>query len=79
MCKEILSQLHEAHQGAVGTVDWPGLANDIINVVSSCRQCQNHLTSNIKQPITIKPNLIHLFQEAVADFCIHAGKLFHHD
>ena len=43
--------------------------------MSSCRQCQNHLTSNIKQPKTIKPNLIHLFQEAVADFCIHAGKI----
>ena len=81
MRREILNQLHEAHQGAVRTkqraqltVYWPGLTNDIDNVVSSCRQCQDHLPSNTKQPIIIKPKPTRPFQEVAADFCVHAGK-----
>ena len=42
--------------------------------MSSCRQCQDHFPSNIKQPIIIKPNPTHPFQEITADFCVHAGK-----
>ena len=84
MCSEILNQLHEAHQGEVCTkqqaqlaVYWPGLANDIDNVVSSCRHCQDHLPSNTQHPIIIKPKPTHPFQEIAADYCVHAGKLPH--
>ena len=45
------------------------------NVVSCCRQCQDHLVSNIQQLITVKPNPIHSFEEVAADFCVHAGKI----
>ena len=53
MHREILEQLHASHQDVVRTkqqagltVYWPGLNNDIENIVSSCRQCQDYLPSN---------------------------------
>ena len=58
MRREILEQLLASHQGVVRTkqraghtVYWPGLNNDIENIVSSCRQCQDYLPSNAKEPI----------------------------
>ena len=43
-------------------------------MVSSYRQCQDHLPSNTKQPIIIKPKPTRPFQEVAADVCVHAGK-----
>ena len=81
MRREVLNQLHEAHQGVVRTkqrakltVYWPGLDNDIDNLVSACNQCQNYLPSNVKEPIILKPKPAYPFQEIAADFCHHAGR-----
>ena len=81
MRQEILSLLHESHQGSVRTkqrarltVYWPGIDNDIDNVVLSCRKCQDHLPSNTKEPIISKPKPTRPFQAVAADFCSHAGK-----
>ena len=81
MHREILEQLHAAHQGAVSTkqqagltVHWPGLNNNIENIVSSCSQCQDHLPSNAKEPIIFKAWPVRPFQEAAADLCHHAGR-----
>ena len=47
---EVLSQLHESHQGSVRTksrarliVYWHGLDNDLDNIVLSCKHCQERL------------------------------------
>jgi len=47
MRKQVLSELHDSHQGAVHakknahlTVYWPCIDNDIENIVISCKQCQ---------------------------------------
>ena len=78
--QEILTQLHESHQGSVRTkqrarlsVYWPGINNDIDSVILSCQQCQDHLPSNPKKPLTQKPKPERPFQEIALDFCSHAG------
>ena len=43
--REVLNHLHSSHQGIEKTrrarqiVYWPGINNDIANIVSSCRKC----------------------------------------
>jgi hypothetical protein len=56
MRREILTNLHDSHQGSVRTkpralltVYWLGINNDINNVILTCRKCQDLLPSNIKQ------------------------------
>ena len=84
MHREVLTSLHESHQGSVCTkerarlvVYWPGLDNDIDNVLSSCKQCQDHLPSNPRELIPFKPRPSRPFQELSVDFfCSHAGHNF---
>ena len=52
---------------------WPGLDNDIDNMVSQCTQCQTHLRSHPKEPLISRRRPAWPFQEIVADFCYHAG------
>jgi len=56
------------------TVYWPGIDNDIDNAVLGCRQCQEHLPSNHKEPLIHKNTPNRPFQELAADFCSHAGQ-----
>lgn len=81
MRKQILNNLHEAHQGAVRTkqrarltVYWPGIDNDIENVVRACQHCQDHLPSNTKEPIITKDRPTRPFQELAVDLCSYAGQ-----
>jgi len=83
MRKQVLSELYNSHQGAVPTkqcshltVYWPGIDNDIENIVIRCKQCQDHLPYNHKEPILLKPTPVRPFQEVAADFCLHGGKLY---
>ena len=83
MHKTILAHLHLAHQGitltkqrARLTLYWPGMDNDIENIITSCTQCQDHLPSNHKEPLQAKPRPVRPFQEAAADFCYHAGRSY---
>ena len=83
MQQQILQELHSAHQGTVRTklraqpiAYWPGINNDINNTIPSCKQCQDHLPSNPKEPLTPKPKPCRPFQEIAADFCHHAGHDF---
>ena len=55
MRRQVLISLHESHQGSVRTKErarlsiyWPGIDNDIDNVVLSCKMCQDRLPSNNK-------------------------------
>ena len=75
MRRSILSQLHESHQGAVRTkqrarltVYWPGLDNDVDNIVSQCTHCQSHLPSHNKEPMIAKPQPSRPFEELATDF-----------
>ena len=83
MRRDVLTSLHKSHQGSVRTkerarlvVYWPGLDNDIDNVISSCKQCQDYLPSNPREPITFKPKPSRPFEELAVDFCSHAGHDF---
>ena len=81
MHNQILTNLHEAHQGALRTkqcarlmVYWPGLDNDIDNVILACQQCQDHLPSNTKESIIHKARPTRPFQEIAMDLCSYAGQ-----
>ena len=78
---QVLTNLHEAHQGALRTkqrarltIYWPGLDNDIDNIILNCQQCQDHLPSNNKEPIIQKPRPSQPFQEVAVDLCSYAGQ-----
>ena len=73
MRREVLRHLHESHQGLVRTKQ---LDNDIDNIISSCKQCQDHLPSNPREPIAFKPTPGRPFQELAIDFCAYAGHDF---
>ena len=78
MQRDILAQLHESGQGSVCTKQWarltmywPGIDNDI---VLACKQCQNYLPSNPREPITFKPKPSCTILEAAGYFCSYAGQ-----
>ena len=55
---KVLKSLHTAHLGiektkarARQTVYWPGLTNDIVQLVSECRTCERHSANNFKEPL----------------------------
>ena len=83
MRHEILSKLHESHQGSVRTkqrarlsVYWPGIDNCIDSVILSCKHCQEHLPSHPKEPLVVKPRPARPFQEIAMDFCSYGGHDF---
>ena len=83
MRQKVLANLHESHQGAVRTKErarlslyWPGIDNDIDNVVLSCKKCQDRLPSNCKEPIMSKPKPSRPFQEIAVDFGSYGGQQF---
>ena len=83
MRPQILSDLHESHQGIVQTkqqarltVHLPGMDNNIHNMITLCQLCQENLPSNHKEPAIFKPKPLHPFQEIADDFCTYGGKQF---
>ena len=45
-------------------------------VILKCKQCQDHLPSNTKEPIIQKPAPGRPFQEVAVDFCSYAGDTY---
>ena len=81
--QKVLSDLHNSHQGLVRTkqrarltVYWPGIDNEIENTILSCQLCQDHLPSNPKEPLTLKPKPQRPFQELAVDYCSYGGQQF---
>ena len=79
----MLSRLHEAHQGIARsqararlTIYWPDIDGDIENYVKGCRHCQNHLPSNTKEPLLLKPVPARPFQQVAVDFASYGGRRF---
>ena len=81
--QEVLQQLHSSHQGIERTrrrarqsVYWPGIDNDIKNVVASCRKCQQLLPSQQREPLMTEPEPAYPFQSVSADYFSYAGKQY---
>ena len=81
--QKVLSDLHSSHQGLVRTkqrghltVYWPGMDNDIEYTILSCQFCQDHLPSNTKELLTLKPKPQRPFQELEIDYCSYGGQQF---
>lgn len=81
MRKEILKRLHSSHQGIEKTrrrarqcVYWPGINNDVENVVKSCKQCQILLPSQQKETMIQDPLPKRPFQIVSADYFQFAGR-----
>ena len=77
------SWLHDAHQGIAHsqararlTIYWPGIDQDIEAFVQGCRHCQDHLPSNVKEPMFNKQIPDRPLQEVAADFASYGGKQF---
>ena len=43
---------------------------------TACKQCQDYMTSNPKEPLQPKPRPSYPFQEVAVDFCQHAGRYY---
>ena len=81
LCQQVLTQLHKSHQGTVRTkqrahlsIYWPGIDNDIDNIILECQTCQDCLPSNVKEPLIQQPRPDRPFQEITIDFCSYAGR-----
>jgi len=71
---EILKRLHASHQGLTRTrrraqeaVFWPGIGNDIGQVVNGCERCQVKLPSLPKEPLRTDPKPEYPFEQVSCD------------
>ena len=78
----LLSLLHLGHSGIGKTRElakqlyyWPGMSNDIKNLVSSCPACLEHLPSQPSQPLQTTKSTFPL-EHTSADLFSYAGKDF---
>ena len=81
--KSVLAQLHASHQGiektkrrARQTVYWPGISNDIKNIVEACESCQQNRPSLQKEPMILDPLPNRPFSEVSMDLFSTGGKYF---
>ena len=81
--KDVLQSLHASHQGEERTkrrarqvVYWPGVDNDVSNVVRSCKQCRTHQQAQQKEPIIQEETPSRVFEAASADFFEYAGRTY---
>ena len=81
--KSVLQSLHAAHQGEVRTkrrarqtVYWPGVDQDVSNVVKSCQTCQLHQPAQQKEPIVQEQTPSRVFEAVSADFFQYAGRTY---
>ena len=84
MRREVLRQLHASHQGIERTrrrarlcVYWPGIDNDIANIVSSCSVCRAMRPSQPREPMWQEDTAPgRVFESVSADFFHVAGRTF---
>ena len=81
--KEILQELHRAHQGIVKTkkrarqsVFWPGITKDIEMMVKNCESCALHRPTNQLEPLIQEDEPARPFEMATADLCTVGKKKF---
>ena len=83
MRKDVLKKLHASHQGEERTkrrarqvAYWPGIDNDITNVVKGCQECRLHLPRQQKEPIIQMPLPSRVFEVVSTDFFEYAGRTY---
>lgn len=81
--RETLVRLQASHQGVDRTkrrarqvVYWPGLDQDIANLVGSCESCQLHLPSQPKEPLVAEATPTRVFESVSADYFSWAGRAY---
>ncbi|XP_064641976.1 uncharacterized protein K02A2.6-like [Lineus longissimus] len=82
--QEILARIHDGHMGvtksrerAKSCVWWPGLINDIQNVVEKCSFCQEHRPKQNREPLITTPMPSQPWDRIGAD--LFTMVLFNHD
>lgn len=77
----ILQKLHATHQGMVRTkrsaqqtVFWPGITNEIVALIESCRSCQKRLSSQPQEPLMRDPLPTGVFEDVSTDL-FQSGQL----
>ena len=83
MRPKILNDLHAAHQGihriqqrARRSVFWPGISNEIKQIVEACSACQEKLPSQPKEPLMSDAKPSRPFEEVSSDLFTIGGKHF---
>ncbi|XP_043240720.1 uncharacterized protein K02A2.6-like [Amphibalanus amphitrite] len=81
--KNVLQSLHASHQGEVRTKTrarqteyWPGINQDVTNVIKTCAACRTHQTAQQKEPILQEQTPARVFEAASADFFQYAGHTY---
>lgn len=81
--KDVLQRLHSSHQGigrtrsrARQSVYWPGIDNDIKNIVEACKDCHELLPSQQKEPFMSEEEPSRPFESTSGDYFSHAGKTY---
>ena len=79
--RDVLTRLHASHQGivrtkqrAAQTVYWPGITNEIVQLIERCGPCQKHRPSLPQEPLRSDPLPDYVFQSVSADL-FQAGNL----
>ena len=63
-------------QRACLSIYWPGIDNDIDNIILACQTCHDGLPSNAKEPLIQKPQPVRPFQEITIDVCSYVGRVY---
>lgn len=81
--KGILQQIHHGHLGEVKckarareSVYWPGINNDISNVVATCNVCAYHMNAFSKETLLSHDNPTYPFQKIGTDLCSVGSKSY---
>lgn len=81
--KEVLRLLHLPHQGVTRTYNrartlffWPGMRNEIVNVVESCELCQLYQPSLGREPMKSDPPAERPFESVSVDLFEYGGRSF---
>lgn len=81
MRKQLLDELHSAHQGQEQTLArarqclyWPGITRDIENQVKSCEQCEMFKASQAREPLLQDEVPTHPGKAIASDLFSHAGR-----
>ena len=74
MQNEILDKLHHGHLGiakcrerAKSTVWWPGISQQIKNIVANCQKCEERRPTQVKEPLVARELPERPFQEVSTD------------